>query len=101
MHHFQNANFALLVICSLFYQSFGWGWGILSSGCPNPHIIHPCTCLKSRSVLTCEDLYNEDDFKTIAGASKGHGIVGIEFESVAMRFIPEDAFEGLAIKVSI
>lgn len=51
-------------------------------------------------MLICEDLYNENDIKTIAEASKGHGIVGIEFDSVAMRYIPEDAFEGLEIKVS-
>lgn len=102
MHSFQHANLVLLLIFSLFYESCGWGWWIIGGGgCPNPHVIHPCTCLKSKAVLTCEDLYNEKDFKTIAEASKGHGIVGIEFDSVAMRYIPEDAFEGLEIKVSI
>lgn len=102
MHRFQHAKLAFLVIFSLFYKSCGWGWWIIGGGgCPNPHVIHPCTCLKNRSVLICEDLYNENDIKTIAEASKGHGIVGIEFDSVAMRYIPEDAFEGLEIKVSI
>ena len=93
MRLFRYANFVVLVICCIFCD-------LSNGGCPNPHRLHPCTCLKSRSVLTCEDLFNEEHFKTITEISRGHGIVGVEFESVAMRFIPEDAFEGLDIKVS-
>ncbi|KFM63919.1 Slit-like protein, partial [Stegodyphus mimosarum] len=71
---------------------------IVRSGCPNPHKIHPCSCLKSKSILECEDVTQEDTLSAVMQVSKKHKVVGVELNAVVFRYIPHDAFDGTNIQ---
>lgn len=99
MHSRYIVKLILLAIVSLFSKASSFDWFRKTTGCPSPELLHPCTCLTTKLVVTCEELFNENVLKAVTNVSKGHGIIGMEFESIALRFIPEDAFEGLDIKI--
>ncbi|CAL1297971.1 unnamed protein product [Larinioides sclopetarius] len=88
---------AAILIFSIFSTSAGY-FG-KKNHCPNPHDIHPCYCLASKTpVLVCEDVTFQDEFMEAMTAAKKKPVVGVSLDSVSLRYIPENAFDGTHIQ---
>ncbi|GBL87215.1 hypothetical protein AVEN_270497-1, partial [Araneus ventricosus] len=71
----------------------------LTTGCPNPEDLYPCTCLwpdRGEAYVTCSNLDNEQDLVQAASSLTGKRyIYSFVIQDSIFTYIPSDAFKGL------